>query len=556
MKQNSLLAYLKKLCSEAGNVSSSKAVLFKIYLIQAAIFVISILLANLEKEFVNRVLGTGKINALWTICLLFGVVYLVSFLINSFSVIQKQKVHVRWSSTHLKRALSGVLSIPISEIEEYNPDDLKMRIETDATTVASMQEKTFLVFLPALIEIVLYAVLIITEQPALGIVLIVSSLFVHLCGSRISKSMDKNNIEIRKANNQANNQMFSDLNNYSAIKSKNLQEFSCATFVANQANVRNKYFDWMISYIKVILFQTIKTEFFLKVFVYLAAAAVVLAGKISVGTVVLLLAYYTSVNTNMTSIIDFIVEANSTRNNYERYTALLDKIPASYSNLSTTGAFRTFEVVGLSFAYNANRENTLNSIDMKFSRGDKVVLTGGSGGGKSTLVKCLAKMLIPQSGRILVNGSDIASISNYNQMVSFIMQDSTLFNLSIWDNLVLGGEEISQADVENVCRKVRIHDEIVKMENGYDSLVGNDGSRLSGGQRQKLLIARALLRDPDVLVMDESNSALDVETESIVNAEILRDSDRTVLFISHRDSTNDMYPIRYELSGGNLAVSK
>ena len=132
------------------------------------------------------------------------------------------------------------------------------------------------------------------------------------------------------------------------------------------------------------------------------------------------------------------------------------------------------------------------------------------------------------------------------------MQDSALFNLSIWDNLVLGNNEISLTNVKDLCQRMRIYEDILKMEDGFNTIIEKDGNLLSGGQRQKLCIVRALLQHPEILILDESNSALDEETEATVNIELLQDPDKTILFVSHRDSTNNLYPLQYEMFKGKL----
>jgi len=545
------MLYIKSLCNK-GDIQKIKTALIKVYFLHLLLLVLNVFLANIERSFINNVLGLGDEKILWRICLVLSCIYFLSFLANVFLTLQKQKTHMFYSSTNLRRALCGALSIPQSKLATYNPDDIKMRIETDSITVASIQEKTYLIFIPAMVEILLYSILILVEQPLLGMLLLLSSIFIHLYGSRISKQMDKDNIEIRKANNQANNQMYVDLSNYASLKSKNLQEYSCDVFAANQSNIRNKYFDWMTSFIKFTVFQTIKTDFFLKVFVYMAAAISVLQGKISVGTVVLLLSSYTSVNTQLSSVIDFVVETNSTKNNYERYRALIKQTCFSSDETVEMGSFQSLDLKGISYAYESQKGNILDSIDMTISRGDKIIILGGSGSGKSTLVKCLARILIPQNGTIFYNGVNISTISNYNNQISFIMQDSALFNLSIWDNLVLGNNEISLTNVKDLCQRMRIYEDILKMEDGFNTIIEKDGNLLSGGQRQKLCIVRALLQHPEILILDESNSALDEETEATVNIELLQDPDKTILFVSHRDSTNNLYPLQYEMFKGKL----
>ena len=182
----------------------------------------------------------------------------------------------------------------------------------------------------------------------------------------------------------------------------------------------------------------------------------------------------------------------------------------------------------------------LDSVDLTVSPGEFVGIAGLSGSGKSTLMKLLARLYPLDSGRILIDGYDIAKIdlNSLRQQVGIVPQDSLLFEGSVKDNLTLGRPEATTEDIIQAAKIACAHDFIMELSDGYNTPLSEKGSNLSGGQRQRIAIARTLLQEPNMLVMDEATSALDYQTEALV-CQNLRDhlKGRTVFFITHRLGT-------------------
>jgi ATP-binding cassette subfamily B protein len=185
----------------------------------------------------------------------------------------------------------------------------------------------------------------------------------------------------------------------------------------------------------------------------------------------------------------------------------------------------------------------LSGVDVRIPKGSHTALVGASGSGKSTVLNLLLRFYDPTKGQVLFDGRDIRTgtqDSLRNQM-GMVFQDSFLFNATILDNIRMGRPEASEAQVEAAARAAEIHDFIAALPQGYHSVVGERGSQLSGGQRQRLAIARALVRDPAILILDEATSALDYATEAAVNATLLKVAkNRTVITVTHRLGTAAM----------------
>jgi ATP-binding cassette, subfamily B, bacterial len=192
------------------------------------------------------------------------------------------------------------------------------------------------------------------------------------------------------------------------------------------------------------------------------------------------------------------------------------------------------------FSYGADEPELLHGIDLHVQPGENIAIVGPSGSGKSTLMALLQRFYDPDSGAILIDGTDIRHYKQkgLRQQIGVVLQDALLFNETVRDNIAYGRPNADMDAVINAAKAANAHEFIVRQEEGYDTVVGERGSRLSGGERQRIAIARALLKDPPILVLDEATSALDPELEALVQDALERlIKGRTTFVIAHRLST-------------------
>ena len=206
--------------------------------------------------------------------------------------------------------------------------------------------------------------------------------------------------------------------------------------------------------------------------------------------------------------------------------------------LSVNSFEKNIEYKNVSFKY----ENTiiLKDINLKIEKGKVIALVGESGGGKSTMADLLPRFYDVDEGELLVDGKNIVDlkINETRALMGIVSQESILFNDSIFNNIAFGKTDISENDVIEAAKVANAHEFILQTENGYQTNIGDRGMKLSGGQRQRLSIARAVLANPPILILDEATSSLDTESEKLVqNALFNIMKDRTTVVIAHRLST-------------------
>jgi len=198
----------------------------------------------------------------------------------------------------------------------------------------------------------------------------------------------------------------------------------------------------------------------------------------------------------------------------------------------------TFDDV--TFRYRPDGRPVLQQVSFSLQPGQVIGMVGRSGSGKSTIAKLMQRLYVPERGRVLVDGVDLAQVDPawLRRQVAVVLQENFLFNRSVRDNIALTDPGLSMDRVMHAAKLAGAHEFILELPDGYDTIVGEHGCALSGGQRQRIAIARALVANPRILIFDEATSALDYESEAIIQqnmAQICKG--RTVIVIAHRLST-------------------
>ena len=213
------------------------------------------------------------------------------------------------------------------------------------------------------------------------------------------------------------------------------------------------------------------------------------------------------------------------------------------AHASTLTRFRQsirFEDVGFSYSSDEGEQQILHHIDLEVNAGEVLAVVGPSGAGKSTLVNLIPRFFDVTSGRIVIDGHDLRdlTLASLRRQVAQVTQETILFNDTVHRNIAYGQPDAKHSLVEHAARNALAHEFILKMPQGYDTVIGEKGFRLSGGERQRIAIARAILKNAPILILDEATSALDSESEALVQEALANlMQNRTVVVIAHRLST-------------------
>jgi ATP-binding cassette subfamily B protein len=286
--------------------------------------------------------------------------------------------------------------------------------------------------------------------------------------------------------------------------------------------------------------------------VYWLAGQSFLGKSISIGTVVAFTTLQTRLLFPIQSLLGVGADIEASLALFDRIFEYLD-LPVDIVEAADPVTLRPEEVLGevrlhdLSFRYDGGESAdssgsawTLRHIDLDVPAGTRTAIVGETGSGKTTLGYLMARLYEPQEGQVTIDGVDVrdVSLASLAATVGVVSQETYLFHASVRENLRFARPGATDAEIEAAARTARIHDLIASLPEGYDTVVGERGYRFSGGEKQRMAIARTVLRNPPVLVLDEATSSLDTQTEYAVQAELERLAEgRTTITIAHRLST-------------------
>uniref|UniRef100_A0A8C4L897 Iron-sulfur clusters transporter ABCB7, mitochondrial n=1 Tax=Equus asinus asinus TaxID=83772 RepID=A0A8C4L897_EQUAS len=350
-------------------------------------------------------------------------------------------------------------------------------------------------------------------------------------------------IEMNKADNDAGNAAIDSLLNYETVKYFNNENYEAQRYdgflkTYETASLKSTSTLAMLNFGQSAIFSVGLTA------IMVLASQGIVAGTLTVGDLVMVngLLFQLSLPLNFLGTVyretrQALIDMNTLFTLLKVDTRIKDK--AMVSPLRITPQTATVAFDNVHFEY-IEGQKVLNGISFEVPAGKKVAIVGGSGSGKSTIVRLLFRFYEPQKGNIYLAGQNIQDVSleSLRRAVGVVPQDAVLFHNTIYYNLLYGNINASPEEVYTVAKLAGLHDAILRMPHGYDTQVGERGLKLSGGEKQRVAIARAILKDPPVILYDEATSSLDSITEETILA-AMRDAvkHRTSIFIAHRLST-------------------
>ena len=357
-----------------------------------------------------------------------------------------------------------------------------------------------------------------------------------------SKPMARLNKKEAKASNKLSGQLADVLSNVLAVKSSGAEAIEQQRFKKTVNSWRSASLDTMHGFLKV---STVYSTINMSIKIGAIAFAVYAAqhNLVSVAAVYLIITYTSSVahelwnmNGIMRSYNRIIGDAHEMVEILQTPTTLVDR---SSAKLAVTHG--SIAVDNVTFTHDEGQGDTLfHDFSLNIQPGEKIGLVGSSGSGKTTLTKLLLRFADIDSGEIAIDAQNIAEVTqaSLREKIAYVPQEPLLFHRSVRENIAYGRPDATDTEIERAAKKAGAYDFIIKLQDGFNTMVGERGVKLSGGQRQRIAIARAILKDAPILILDEATSALDSESEALIqkSLETLMKG-RTSIVIAHRLST-------------------
>lgn len=518
-----------------------KKLLMHIFLASLVYTVLGILGAFYFQELIDSVLPDGLRKTLMTLSV--GVILLNVFkvILNAFRshllLYLSQKLDIALLLGYYRH----VLELPMNFFGTRKVGEIISRFNDAGKVRDAISGATLTIMIDTLMAIAGAVILYIQNAKLFVIALIIVILYFIIVAA-FNKWYEKLNRRQMEDNAQLTSYMVESLNGIQTVKSYNAER------KANLETER-KFVKLLKSIFNLCWVENLQTS--LKVFIELVGGIIILwvggisviNGNMTIGSLMTfnaLLAYFLDPVKNLINLQPQIQTAVVAA---DRLGEILDleaeKTEKEYHKLQPESIAGDIEIKKLKFRY-GTRRLVLDDINLTIKKGEKVAFVGESGSGKTTLSKLLLHMYTAEEGEILINGNNIddIQIEKLRDRIAYIPQETFLFSGTIYENLALGLDDVNMDNIIEASKKAQAHEFINELPLRYETMLEENGANLSGGQRQRLAITRAMLKNPDILILDEATSNLDAITERALDKTISEFSkEMTTIFIAHRLST-------------------
>jgi len=432
-------------------------------------------------------------------------------------------------------------TLSFSYHDQAETGQLLARAVSDVDRIRFLSGRAFLRLIDALVLIVATAAILLTINPALAVLSLAAMPFLAWRAVRFGAIFRPLSLQVQQQVATLTTRLEQNLRGSRIVKVFAQEPAEIARFTAeNDRLYALNLFSARLQAVNSPLMDLIANIGL--VFILWYGGMQVIGGGLTMGGFVAFITYLGQLGQPVRRVGQIIIAITQAITAGQRIFEILDaesevkELPEAIPLPAITGRVR-FE--GVSFAY-FGRHRTLSNISFEAQPGQIIALLGATGSGKSTIINLIPRFYDPTAGRILIDGYDIrqVTLTSLRSQIGIVLQETILFAESIRQNIAFGRPGATQAEIEAAARAAAAHDFIMATPNGYDTLVGERGITLSGGQKQRIAIARALLKDPRILILDEATSSVDTETEQEIQGALRRLMvGRTSFVIAQRLST-------------------
>lgn len=476
-------------------------------------------------------------------------IYVLRMLLNYFIQYYGHMIGVRMQAQMRSDMFAHLERLPYSFFDRHETGKIMSRMTNDLMDISELAHHGPENVLISLISVITAFLYLYSIHPTLTFIIFACVPFLVLVAALVQKKMTAAFMESRVSIAQINASLESSISGIrvtkafsNAAKEQEKFEQGNKNFISARRNAYRAMGQFHSS-------TTFITDVF-NVVILIAGGLFLYQGQIQVGDYS---SFVVSVNLFISPImkmIDFMELYQNGVTGFSRFTEILDAAPETDlpDAVDVDRLQGHIELRGVTYSYErqsddaitADEHHVLEDINLDIEQGKTYALVGPSGGGKTTICHLIPRFYPLSQGSILIDGMDIRhmSMESLRRNIGIVQQDIYLFNASIRDNILYGRLDATKEEVEDAAKRANIHDYILSLEDGYDTIIGERGVRLSGGQKQRLSIARVFLKNPPILILDEATSALDNTTEILIQQaldELCRG--RTTLVVAHRLST-------------------
>lgn len=458
------------------------------------------------------------------VIILGGIMVLAAMLSLAFGMLAARTAAVAsmgFAKNLRRKVFEKILSFSFKNTDRFSTPSLVMRTTADINNVQNLYQQMIRIFVRAPVMMVLAAVMALRVNAELSVIFLVA-LPIMFCTLISMGMIGKPRFRIMlKKYDKMNASVQENLVAARVVKSFAREDYEKKKFAASADDLKKAqiYAQKLFSLLPAIQMGIMWT---CAVILMLMGGNQVFAGTLTKGELVSMLTYTNQVVGSVSMVAMIIMMLTMTRESVTRINEVLDEVPDITDNGSTFKVENgEIEFRHVNFSYSGKNDNlTLSDINLHIRAGETIGVVGGTGDGKSTLMQLIPRFYDALSGEVLVGGRNVKDYSLYElrESVSMVLQKNMLFSGTIRDNLRWGNKDATDEQIEHACRLACAHDFVMSFPDGYDTDLGQGGVNVSGGQKQRLCIARALLKNPKILILDDSTSAVDSRTDESIRA--------------------------------------
>lgn len=498
---------------------------------------IGVLLPTLNRMIYDDYIPVGNIGNLTQLCLV-----MLTFMIGnvSFSIVKNlfgYRVTSRVGNDLQNAVYHRLFHLPESFFRKYDSADLASRI-SGIGSMASRYANTLVISSISALFSVFYLIRMFTYNSKLTWLSIAIYAVYLIIIVSITSTVQKSQLRIAAAESESSGKLYQYLNGVDKIRMAGVEDRALLSFMRPYS--KQQYEEIRVNRLVSIeeaLTTIVKSIFSIIIYWYIVKKLKV--DNISVGTFIAFNSAFGSFTGALDSLIDEALNLFQIRNEVKRFWDIFDSIPEDDDTKEMPGTLTgSLTLDHVTFAYDKGAKNVLNDVSIEINDGDYIGIVGPSGCGKSTLLKLLLGFETPQSGMVMVDKKDLRCINKgaYRRQLGVVLQNGKLISGTIYENITITAPEVSMTRVNEVVQQVGLKEDIAQMPMGLHTMLSENCNTISGGQQQRILIARAICGKPKILIFDEATSALDNITQAAVSSSLDR-MDVTRIVVAHRLST-------------------